>query len=448
MRKLDPEIAATAYGFAAAQSIVEGDLSGARRQAELAVEVAGTNELSSAAHDVAAQALGTALILTGDPRGADTLRQTAREMLTRDDLTGREYLALPLIWIEEYGLAWQLLGPRLDEVRSKGDVRALTASLEVDATLCFRTGNWTRALASAAESAGLARESSQTVQLAYSLATLAIVQAGQGDDDASESADQAAALGAQFGLAELEQYVGTAIGLLELGRGDPDAALAGLDRAAAYAHRAAQREVGVHQWMADLLDAAFLTKDLDRVQLVIDELMAIGSRPWARAVAWRGVGMLAGAGGYASAFAEALGWHDRTAAPFEQARLHLWWGRRLRRDRQRVEARAHLTPALEVFERLHARPWVLAARRELTASGERLRRADEGREMLTPQEAQISALVAAGASNKDIAGTMYLSPKTVESHLSRIYRKLGVRTRQQLIVQLLGSNDERLTAVH
>ena len=440
-RERDPEYAATVYGYAAAQRVVEGDVADARRQAELAVDAAASEGVSDAARDVAMQALAITQILNGDPAGAETSRRVAREMLGREDLTGREYLTLPLIWIEDYELASALLEPRLAEARATGNLRALTASLEVEANLCFRTGDWQHARAAADESARLAEDSDQTVQLAYSLATLAIVEAAQGRDEARVHAARAEAIGAEYGLAELEQYVATALGLLELGLGDAAAATVSLGRAAAYAARAGQREPCVHQWMADLLDAAFLDGDRTRVEAVIAELSGHAGRPWAQAVALRGSGMLADSERSDAAFGEAVVWHERTTAPFERGRLHLWWGRRLRRDRRRVQAREQLERALEIFDALGARPWSESARKELAASGARLRTAHDSRDELTPQEIQISEMVVAGASNKEIAGTMYLSPKTVETHLSRIYRKLDVRSRQQLAVKLLASRD-------
>ena len=108
-------------------------------------------------------------------------------------------------------------------------------------------------------------------------------------------------------------------------------------------------------------------------------------------------------------------------------------GQRLRRDGRRIEAREQLRAAAEGFRRLGARPWVEAAERELGATGERLRRRAPGApEELTTQERVIAELVAAGASNKDVAGAVFLSAKTVEAHLTRIYRKLGVNSRTQL----------------
>jgi DNA-binding CsgD family transcriptional regulator len=93
-----------------------------------------------------------------------------------------------------------------------------------------------------------------------------------------------------------------------------------------------------------------------------------------------------------------------------------------------------LHPALEAFERLGARPWADRARAELRASGERLRpRKATAHEQLTPQELQVSIAATEGLSNKEIGARLFLSPKTVEFHLGRAYRKLDVRSRAQLI---------------
>jgi DNA-binding CsgD family transcriptional regulator len=205
---------------------------------------------------------------------------------------------------------------------------------------------------------------------------------------------------------------------------------------------AGQREPAVHQWAADLVEAAVAQRHTDHARTLarlVEELAVAFSRPWVHAVAARARGMLAGEGEYDPYFTEALAWHAQTIAPFERARTHLWWGRRLRRDRRKIEARRELEAALDGFLELGARPWTNMTSRELRASGATLRRADpHSRDELTPQEHQIAGLVIAGASNKDVAATMYLSPKTIETHLSRIYRKLDVRSRYELI-QLMAS---------
>ena len=143
------------------------------------------------------------------------------------------------------------------------------------------------------------------------------------------------------------------------------------------------------------------------------------------------------AGDFRPRFEAALRLHETAAAPFEAARTRLCFGQRLRRDGARIEAREQLRAAADGFRAIGARPWTEAAERELGATGERLRRrTPETPEELTTQERAIAELVAAGASNKDVAAELFLSPKTVEAHLTRIYRKLGVNSRTQLARQL------------
>jgi DNA-binding NarL/FixJ family response regulator len=117
-----------------------------------------------------------------------------------------------------------------------------------------------------------------------------------------------------------------------------------------------------------------------------------------------------------------------------RARVELAYGEWLRRHRQRREARAPLRAARDAFDALGVNPWAERARRELRASGEtsRRRRPDTLDE-LTPQELQIAQMAAQGLSNHEIAQRLYLSQRTVESHLYRLFPKLGVTSRMQLV---------------
>jgi len=133
-------------------------------------------------------------------------------------------------------------------------------------------------------------------------------------------------------------------------------------------------------------------------------------------------------------FEGALQHHDALPMPFERARTQLALGERLRRAKQRAEAREPLTQALDEFERLGAKPWAERARAELRATGGSAgaRRASAAADQLTPHELQIAVLVAQGMTNREAAAALFLSPKTIEYHLGQIYRKLDVRGRAQL----------------
>jgi ATP/maltotriose-dependent transcriptional regulator MalT len=120
-------------------------------------------------------------------------------------------------------------------------------------------------------------------------------------------------------------------------------------------------------------------------------------------------------------------------SPFERARNELLYGERLRRERRRVDARPHLRTALELFEQLSLPPWEERARAELRASGETARRRDPStRDQLTPQELQIAHLVAEGMTNREIGAQLYLSPRTIDYHLRKVFAKLQIASRADL----------------
>jgi DNA-binding CsgD family transcriptional regulator len=130
-------------------------------------------------------------------------------------------------------------------------------------------------------------------------------------------------------------------------------------------------------------------------------------------------------------FEAALRAPDARWWPFDLARVHLLYGERLRRTRRIVKARDHLRAALTAFEGLGAAAWADRAATELAATAETKQRADQ-EEPLTPQELQVAELAATGLSNKEIAGRLYMSHRTVGAHLYRAFPKLGVNSRAAL----------------
>jgi DNA-binding CsgD family transcriptional regulator len=119
------------------------------------------------------------------------------------------------------------------------------------------------------------------------------------------------------------------------------------------------------------------------------------------------------------------------------ARTHLLYGDWLRRERRRIDARVELRVAHELFSEFGMEAFAERARVELEATGERARkRTMDTLGELTPQETQVSRLVAQGHSNKEIAGQLFISPSTVEYHLRKVFRKLGVSSRTQLAARL------------
>ena len=135
------------------------------------------------------------------------------------------------------------------------------------------------------------------------------------------------------------------------------------------------------------------------------------------------------------AFAEAIA-DEATLPPFQQARTRLLYGEWLRRERRRTDARVHLREALDVFRALGADPWEERTAAELRATGETARKRDASTlDDLTPQELQIAGLVAEGLTNREIAAQLYLSPRTIEYHLRKVFSKLGITSRTDLVRQ-------------
>jgi DNA-binding CsgD family transcriptional regulator len=127
----------------------------------------------------------------------------------------------------------------------------------------------------------------------------------------------------------------------------------------------------------------------------------------------------------------------RTRARTELARTHLLYGEWLRRERRRLDAREQLHHADKLFAELGMEAFGERTRTELEATGEQARkRTVETRDDLTSQEANISRLAADGATNKQIAARLFISSSTVDYHLRKAFRKLGVKSRHQLKQQL------------
>ena len=165
----------------------------------------------------------------------------------------------------------------------------------------------------------------------------------------------------------------------------------------------------------------------------LEERTRATGTPLALGLLARSGALLAGPERAREAFEEALHLLRQTSAGPQIARAHLLYGEWLRRQRRRREARDQLRTAHEMFEAFHLDAFADRARVELRATGEHAQRRQAGHpEELTPQEARIAGLVSRGEANRDIATQLFISPSTVEYHLHKVFRKLGVTSRTQL----------------
>jgi DNA-binding CsgD family transcriptional regulator len=322
------------------------------------------------------------------------------------------------------------------EARTRGAVGSLSFALEFVAIAEATAGQYAEAFADASEGLRLAREVGLERSAAMHLATAAAVRAVQGrEEECREFADEALALAGRHGLGLAAANASAALARLELGLGRPAEALARLEALTSAGAGSGHPLVALFA-TPDLVEAALRADRIERAQTalaVFERWATAAALPWALAVVARCRGLLSAGPTAVAHFEEAVALHRENERPFDQARTRLLFGELLRRERRRIDARPHLRSALDTFERLGAAPWAERAATELRASGETARRRDPGSAgELTPQELQIARLVAEGSTNKEVAAQLFLSPRTVDYHLRKVFMKLGISSRAEL----------------
>ena len=386
---------------------------------------------AEAAHDrcspdqrmLALHSRGAAACLAGDTAtGGPLLRAAVQEARRWDVLEHHRDLVLwivnaPLFDASPPDAGSDLAAPALEELRLQGDLLWLPRVVRLWGVRHELAGRVPAAFATYEEAVELSRAAGQTTQLVEALGQVAGLEALRGDREACLAhVDEVSRLLVALDVPFLTSTAWRAEGLLHLGLGETGRAVTAL--------ASATELPAALPWRADT------AADL------VEALLREGRRPEASEVAERvpsdrASGLLEPDDGRAvellvAAAAEAGS--DVVLA----ARCHLLAGERLRRAGRRREARSHLRTAEEAFARMVATPWRRRAQEELRASGETLTTPSGHTEPLTGAELRVAALVAEGRPTREVAALLFLSPKTVEFHLSRIYRKLGVRGRGEL----------------
>ena len=210
-------------------------------------------------------------------------------------------------------------------------------------------------------------------------------------------------------------------------------------------------ELFVSVWAAiELLEAASRCDNAELARHALDRIVAataVAPTDWASGVAARSRALLSAGEEADGLYQEAIERLGRTRLRPELARAHLLYGEWLRRENRRVDARAQLRTAHERFTAIGMEAFANRARGELLATGEKVRtRTVETRDDLTAQEAQIARLARDGLSNPEIGARLFLSPRTVEWHLRKVFAKLGIRSRRELAQALPASDSELVPA--
>lgn len=440
----DAGMAAVLLAEAAVPCFMAGEVDLALQTARRAYEgaTASGREVPLVVNTIMAEAL----VLAGEATAASPLVDLSLHLaMTAGPAAFREvqYLPFSLVALERYDEARLLIAGTASMARDASAVGILPYVLAILCELEFRTGNWAAAYATGTESVRLSEETGQRSGGAYGLVCLARVEAALGmDAECQEHLALATDLARAHGLGSIFVYAGATAGLLDLGQARLEQALVHLEDVASLVRSLGGAEPNVVQWQPDLIETLARMGRTADATLALQDLERQAEHTggvWAQAAAARCRGYLAAAADFETYFARALELHQRRPSPFEIARTRLCLGEVLRRNRRRIEARQHIYEALHAFERLGAEPWAARARAELLATGEKGRpRNLPSSRRLTPQELQIALAVAGGARNREAAAHLFLSPKTIEGHLSRIYHKLDIRSRTEL-VRLLAS---------
>jgi DNA-binding CsgD family transcriptional regulator len=272
--------------------------------------------------------------------------------------------------------------------------------------------------------------------IALSMRSIASAYAGR-IDEARADALECIALCERGGYFRLTEWAKSVLGFLAVSVGDYENAMTVLESLVAGSDAMPRStELLVGAFIPDAAEAMIHLGRLQDAQRLIERLECNGARldrAWMLAVGARCRAMLLATQGDLAAAMEsartALAEHARVPMPFERARTQLLCGQLLRRQRRRDAAAAAFADALEAFERMGSSVWASRVQSELSRTKVSRQQPSTG---LTPSELQVAEMAASGMRNREIAAKLFISPKTVEVNLFRIYRKLDIRSRAEL----------------
>jgi DNA-binding CsgD family transcriptional regulator len=387
---------------------------------------------------------GLAALVLGDPAGAaPALAEVVALGEHAPDVRDLSAAAAAASYLGRPDQAYALFTRAVARTREAGAVGMLALMLQYLAIVELWIGRIADAEADLVEALELARETGQVGVESVLLALDATVAALRGEEArCRQLAADSLAIAQERGLELAVSAAGYALGLLELGLGAPGIAADHLDRVA---NRPASHPVYRMMAVPDLVEAsvrsgrADLAPAVDVAERRFGSWAAASDSPWTRSLDARVRALIGDDEDSGARFEQALVLHESAPSPWLRARTELLYGEHLRRHLARARARAYLRSARDTFVSLGTTPWAERAGAELRATGETVDRrpnvADSGltaADELTPQELQVARLVAAGARNREVAAQLFVTTKTVEYHLAKVFRKLGISSRTEL----------------
>jgi DNA-binding CsgD family transcriptional regulator len=344
-----------------------------------------------------------------------------------------------LVFVDELDRADRLATAMLDDARRRGLILGFIAGSAHRGLVALRMGALGRAEAETRAALELAEQQQVLFTIPFTLSYLGAAMHERG------GAAEAGAMLEQVPLPPgFDQTLAGATfrqvrGRLRLANGDRAGGVSDLRAAGGALEAIFMRNPSVHSWRSELALAIAPEEPEEAAELVATELRdarVVGSCR-ATGIALRAAGLLKRGDDQVADLTEAVALLERSPARLEHARAVIELGAALRRANARSRAREPLRAGLELATRCSAAPLAERARSELLACGGRPRRTMiTGRDALTPSEQRIAEYAARGDSNRDIAQALFITPKTVENHLGRIYKKLAINSRERLSAAL------------
>ncbi|MFE3189398.1 helix-turn-helix transcriptional regulator [Nocardia sp. NPDC059240] len=333
--------------------------------------------------------------------------------------------------------AWELFRLVAQDVRITGSTTGMVVTHNSLAMLELALGHWDDAVENAADALYLAEQQGHPNPLARALTTVGWLAAARGEHaDAVEASERALASSRPRRMVSTTAAGYWNLGLDALGAGNAESAWGFLAPILEPGHEAHHPTLAALA-APDAIEAAVRLGKVEEAAAATTVLAAWADRTgatWAVAATTLAEALATDGERAELLFRDALAVPEAATRPFQQARTQLLYGEWLRRNRRRTDARAQLGSALRVFEQLRAAPWAARARQESALAGEPATNISTGsaHSLLTPQELRVTRLAAKGLTNRDIAAQLFISPRTVGHHLSHVFPKLGISSRDEL----------------